>query len=117
MSKSKHKDFTQSVEDFAEIQKHMMDPGYYVGTGRVRPHVSAPGNPKPLGILYIIGAGFFFALGLILIFSDGRVASSGRIESLIMLNGLALFCLIMGLAYFRKAKKRTQQARSAKRKK
>ena len=123
--KKKRGNSTQSVEDMVEIQKHMMDPGYYVGTGRVRPHVSAPGNPKPLGILYICGAVLFFVLGFILIFSDVRVASSGLIESdlankiimVVMLDAIALFCLIMGLAYFRRAKKRTKNIRHTKRRK
>lgn len=125
MSKPKKKASTQSVEDMVEIQKHTMDPGYYVGTGRVQPHVSAPGNPKPLGVLYICGAVLFFALGLILLFSDVRVSSSGLIESdlankiimVMIFCAIALFCLIMGLAYFRRAKRRTKKAHSAKRRK
>ncbi|MBE6763839.1 MAG: hypothetical protein E7553_05770 [Ruminococcaceae bacterium] len=121
--KNKHNS-SQSFEDMKEMQDHITDPGYYIGTGRVPPHVSAPGNPKPLGILYILASAFFFGLGILLMFSDVRVASSGLIESdlvnkIIMtaiLAVIALFCLIMGLAYFRKAKKRTKHRRSSKRK-
>lgn len=124
-SKKNANDPTQSVEDVAEIQKHITDPGYYIGTGRIPPHVSAPGNPKPLGVLYLLASAFFFGLGILLMFSDVRVASSGLIESdlankiimVVILAVIALFCLIMGLAYFRKAKKRTKNRRSSKRKK
>ncbi len=113
---------TQSLEDMQEMQDHMMDPGYYIGTGRVPPHVSAPGNPKPLGIFYILASVLFFALGLLLMFSDVRVASSGLIRSdlankiimVIILCAIALFCLVMGRAYLRKAKKRTKKASRAK---
>jgi hypothetical protein len=58
-----NKDFEQeydSLKDVIEYQNNMYNPGYYIGTGRVPPTVSAPGNALPLAIVYFIASAIFW---------------------------------------------------------
>lgn len=74
---------------------------------------SVPGNTLPLAILSFFAMGIAFAFGLLLIFSDINVTSSGLIESpivnkiigVIIMLVIACFFLAVGLAYLKKAKK------------
>ncbi len=91
----------------------MFNPGYYIGTGRVPPTVSAPGNATPLAIACFFATALFLVFGLFLFFSDINVTSFGFIEStmvnkiivLIMMLVISLFFLFFGFAYLKKAKK------------
>ena len=102
-----------SLKDVIEYQNNMFNPGYYVGTGKVPPIVSAPGNAMPLAVICFFTAVIFLALGLFLLFSDVSVASFGLIKSdiankiivLIMMLGISLIFLVFGFVYFNKAKK------------
>ena len=109
-------DFEQeydSLKDVVEFQNNMYNPGHYIGTGRVPPTVSAPGNPTPLVIMCFFVTALFFAFGLFLFFSNVNVTSMGLIESamankiilLIIMIGISLFFLLLGFGYLRKAKK------------
>lgn len=111
-----NKDFEQeydSLKDVIEYQNNMYNPGYYIGTGRVPPTVSAPGNALPLAIVYFIASAIFFACGLFLFFSDINVHSSGLIKSplankiiiLIIMSAASLFLLFFGFVYLKKAKR------------
>ncbi len=102
-----------SLKEVAEFQNHQYDPGYYVGTGRVPPTVSAPGNATPLVVVCFLAAAIFLAFGLWLFFSDATVTSSGLIQSdmvnriiaLVIMLGIALFFLVFGFLYLKKAKR------------
>ena len=91
----------------------MYNPGYYIGTGKVPPTVSAPGNAMPLAILYFIASALLLTFGLFLFFSDAIVHSSGLIKSplankiitLIIMSGISLFFLFLGFVYLKKAKR------------
>lgn len=102
-----------SLKDVAEFQKNMYNPGHYIGTGKVPPTVSAPGNATPLAIACFLFAVIVLAFGLFCFFGDVSVTSGGLIKSpvankiiaLIIMLALSLFFLLLGFAYFRKAKK------------
>ena len=102
-----------SLKDITEFQNNMFNPGHYVGTGKVPPTVSAPGNAMPLVILCFFAVPLFFALGLFLFFSNVTVTSFGLIESpvankiivLIIMLGIALFFLFLGFGYLKKTQK------------
>ena len=102
-----------SLKDVIEFQKNMYNPGYYVGTGKIPPTVSVPGNATPAVVLCFFATILFLSFGLFLFFSDVNVTSLGLIESalgnkifaLIIMIVIALFFLILGFSYLRKAKK------------
>ena len=111
-----NKDFEQeydSLKDVVEFQNNMFNPGYYIGTGKVPPTVSAPGNATPLAIMCFFATALFFVFGLFLFFSDVNITSMGLIDSavankiivLIIMIGISLFFLLLGFGYVRKAKK------------
>ena len=109
-----------SFKDVAEFQNNMFNPGHYIGTGKVPPTVSAPGNAAPMAVFCFITSAGIFAFGLWLFFSDARVVSSGLIESplinkiivLIIMSAISLFDLLLALGYTRKAK-RYRKAKAA----
>lgn len=100
-----------SLKDVIEFQNNMFNPGHYVGTGKVQPTLSAPGNATPWAVVSFFAAVLYLALGLFLFFSDANV-TFGLIESdmankiivLIMMLVISLFSLILGFAYLKKAK-------------
>ena len=102
-----------SFKDIAEFQNNMLNPGHYIGTGKVPPTVSATGNATPLAVMCFFAAVLFLALGLYLFFSDVNVTSSGLIKSpiankiivLIIMSGISAFFVLFGFVYARKAKK------------
>ncbi|MBR4973658.1 MAG: hypothetical protein IKY45_04250, partial [Clostridia bacterium] len=111
-----NKNFEQeydSLKDVIEFQNNMFNPGHYIGTGKVPPTVSAPGNAMPMAVYNFFAAAIILAFGLFLFFSDVEITSSGIIESqiankiivLMIMLALSLFFLILGFAYLRKAKK------------
>ncbi len=113
---SKDKDFEQeydSLKDVIDFQNNMFNPGHYVGTGKVPPTVSAPGNAKPLVIFYFFLSFVFLALGFLSLFSDVDICYIGSIKSplankiitLIIMLVISLFCLLLGCRYLKKAKK------------
>ncbi len=118
MNKS-NKEFEQeydSLKDVAEFQKNMYNPGYYIGTGRVPPTISAPGNATPLAVLCFFEAIVSVTLGLFLFFSDVNVTSglikspiANKIIVLIITLAIALLFLIFGFSYAKKAKKYYRQ--------
>ena len=106
-----------SLKDVIEFQNNMFNPGHYIGTGKVMPTVSAPGNSTPLAVMCFFAAVLFLAFGLFLFFSDANVTSFGLIESdmankifvLIMMLVISLVFLIFGFVYLKKAKKYYRQ--------
>lgn len=101
-----NKDFEKdydSFKDVAEFQNNMFNPGHYIGTGKVPPTVSAPGNATPIAVFSFIASAGFLVFGLWLFFYDAQVVSSGLIESLlinriivlIMMSVISLFFLLM----------------------
>ena len=100
-----------SLKDVAEFQNNMYNPGHYIGTGKVLPTVSAPGNATPLAVMCFFAAILFGAFGVFLFSSDIRITSSGLIESdiankiivLIIMLAISLFFLFLGFAYLKKA--------------
>ena len=109
-----------SFKDVAEFQNNMFNPGHYIGTGKVPPTVSAPGNSAPMAVFCFITSIDIFAFGLWLFFSDVEVLFSGLIESplinkiilLIILSAISLFDMLLALGYMRKAK-RYRRAKAA----
>ena len=106
-----------SLKDVIEFQNNMFNPGHYVGTGKVPPTVSAPGNALPLAIMCFFATALFLAFGFFLFFSDVNITSMGLIESavankiivLIIMTGISLFFLLLGFGYTKKAKKYYKQ--------
>lgn len=109
-----------SFDDVVEFQNNALNPGHYIGTGRVPTTVSAPGNATPMVIMYFIASAVFLAFGLLLFFSDINFTSSGVIDSplankiitLIIFGVIALICLILAFAYLRKAKRYHKQKKA-----
>ena len=106
------KEFEQgydSLKDVTEFQNNMFNPGHYVGTGKVPPTVSAPGNATPLAVLCYFAAVLIGSFGLFLFFSDVRVTGFGDSEisnKSIALAGMlviAAFFLYFGIIYTKKA--------------
>mgnify|MGYP004644203259 FL=1 len=117
-----NKDFEKeydSFKDVAEFQNNMFNPGHYIGTGKVPPTVSAPGNATPSAVFCFIATVIFLIFGLWLFFSDAQVVSSGLIESplinkiivLIIMWAISAFFLLMALGYTRKAKRYHREKR------
>lgn len=100
------------LKDVIEFQNNMFNPGHYIGTGKVMPTVSAPGNATPLAVMCFFAAVLFLTFGLFLFFSDANVTSFGLIESdmankifvLIMMLVISLVFLVFGFVYLKKAK-------------
>lgn len=109
---AKHESKYDSYKDVVEFQNNALNPGHYVGTGRVPPTVSAPGNATPLAVACFLAFGLFLFLGLCLFFSDVNFTSSGLIQSdsanrivtLVIFVGISLFFLFFGFLYIKKAK-------------
>ena len=62
-----NKDFEKeydSFKDVAEFQNNMFNPGHYIGTGKVPPTVSAPGNAAPIAVFCFITSAGIIAFGL-----------------------------------------------------
>ncbi len=95
----------------------MYNPGHYIGTGRVPPIVSAPGNAMPLAVMCFIAAAPFLTFGLLLFFSDVNVSSLGlvksalanKIISLIIMIAISFFLILLGVGYLKKAKRYYRQ--------
>ena len=49
-----------SFKDVAEFQNNMFNPGHYIGTGKVAPTISAPGNAAPMAVFCFIATVIFF---------------------------------------------------------
>ena len=121
-SRNHAKEEYDSLKDVVEFQKHSLNPGHYIGTGRVPPTVSAPGNAMPLVIFHFLASAFFLVLGLCLFFSDVTVTSSGLIESdavnkviaLIIFAGISFLFAFFGFAYLRKAQTRKRAKKAQK---
>ena len=58
-----------SLKDVVDFQNNMFNPGHYIGTGKVPPTVSAPGNALPLAIMCFFATALFLMFGLFLFFS------------------------------------------------
>ena len=106
------------IDDIVDYQGNMYNPGHYVGTGRVPPTLSAPGNATPLAVLYFFASVLFAALGFFLFFSDVRVTGFGDSDilnksiALVVMLGIAAFFVFLGIVYTKKAIKyyRAKQA-------
>lgn len=120
-----NKDFENeydSFKDVAEFQNNMFNPGHYIGTGKVPPTVSAPGNATPLVILCFFAGLLLLAFGFFLFFSDVNVSTFGSVKSvlankiivLIIMAVIALICSVLGFAYLKKAKKYYKAKRALK---
>ncbi len=96
--KNELKNDYDSFKDVADFQKNMFNPGHYIGTGRVSPQISAPGNATPLAVIYLIGSCAFLALGVFLLTQLEIVAA---IVTLI----ISFFGMLLALGYIRKAKR------------
>lgn len=109
-----------SLKDIVEFQNNQFNPGYYIGTGKVPPTVSAPGNATPLAVGCFLAVPPCFAFGLFLFFSDANVTSAGLIESplgnkilaLVTFTLISLFFLFFGFVYLKKAKKFYRQKKA-----
>ena len=109
-----------SLKDVIEFQNNMFNPGHYIGTGKVPPTVSAPGNSTPLVIFCFFDSAIFLAFGLLLFFSDIHITSSRLIESplankiiiLIIMLVISLFFMFFGFAYLKKAKRFYKEKRA-----
>ena len=112
-----HKKENDYIKDLTEFQNNMYNPGHYVGTGKVPPTVSAPGNAMPMAVMCIFAAIFWAVFGLFLFFSDARIAFFSLIKSdiankiiaLIIMLAISLFFVFLGLGYLRKFKRYYKQ--------
>lgn len=107
-----HENQYDSLKDITEFQNNMFNPGHYIGTGKIPPTVSAPGNAMPLAVVCLIATIVFLGFGLFLFFGNVTVTSGGLIKSqiinkiiaLVIMLGISVFCLLLGFRYFKKAK-------------
>ncbi len=110
-----NRDFEQEYDSFkeiAEFQNNMFNPGHYIGTGKVPPTVSAPGNAMPLAVTSFITAALILAFGLFLFFSNVNVITGitespiiNKIIALVSMAAISAFVTFIGIAYLKKAKK------------
>lgn len=99
-----------SLKDVIEFQNNMFNPGHYVGTGKVVPVISAPGNAMPLAIFCFVSAIFWLGVGLFFFFSDinfigfGNSPMLNRIISSIIMLAISAFYIFFGFKYLKKGK-------------
>lgn len=106
------KNHYDSFKNVTEFQNNMYNPGHYIGTGRVPPTVSAPGNALPMAIFSFFAALVLATLSGWLFFSDVSVIvpflkselAKKILASLTMLL-ISAFFVYLGVAYLKKAKK------------
>lgn len=96
-----------SLKDVTEFQNNMFNLGHYIGTGKVPPTVSAPGNSLPMVIVCCFGVVVFVALCLFVLHTNFS-AIDKIIFTLIMLGLSALF-ILLGISYFKKTIKYYKQ--------
>ena len=119
---SKNRDISteyDSLKDVTEYQKNMYNPGYYVGTGRIPPTVSATGNATPLVVMCFCAALLFLAFGFVLFFSDINITSGGVVKSaktnkiiaLIIMLAISGVFTLFGFRYLKKSKRYYRQKR------
>lgn len=91
-----------SLKDVTEFQNNMFNPGHYIGTGKVPPTVSAPGNALPLAIGYFLGIAVFVLLAVLVICSNSD--TTDKVLMAIAMLGLSSLFAILGIRYLKKAK-------------
>ena len=94
-----------SLKDVVEFQNNMFNPGHYIGTGRVMPTISAPGNSTPMVVFCFVGAIAFAAIAIYLLLALTIIGGG-----IIMLALSALFWGF-GFAYLKKAKRYYKEKR------
>ena len=104
------------LKDVTEFQENMFNPGYYVGTGKVPPTVSAPGNAMPLAVLSFVASAISLAFGLFLLLSDAEVVFgviklpiANKIIALLIFIIISVLFSVFGFAYLKKAKRYYKQ--------
>lgn len=107
-----------SLRDVIEFQNNMFNPGHYIGTGKVPPVITAPGNAMPLAVAYFSFSALCFIIGifqLIDLISNNATPHRDKIILLSVLFVAGLLLLRFGFAYlkkalkYRKAKKELEQ--------
>ncbi len=101
-----------SQKDVIEFQNNNLNPEHYIGTDKIPPTVSAPGNVTPLVVMCFLAFALFLTFGLFLFFSDAEIKSSGLIESplvnkiitLIIMTAISLFFLFLAFGFLKEAK-------------
>jgi hypothetical protein len=100
--KNKEKDY---IDQHGEWQTHQYDPGYFTG-GRVPVWLKYPGNPKRIGIVFLIVGIFYFLFSvsaIILVFTeDSFILEAGK--AIIVLT-FSILLILAGIKYLRKSKK------------
>ena len=103
---SENNDFNNeydSLKENIEFQENMYNPGHYIGTGKVLPTVSAPGNALPLAIVEFVcsAISLFMAFLGFSNFSD----ITDKIIVFAIFFVLSGVCLFFGFKYLKKAKR------------
>ena len=104
------------IDEMIEYQNNQLNPGYYVGTGRIPPAIKASGNAMPLAIWMFIQAAclilFYCILVKFLFFHDDTVTVAFSVGSplfnfiviTVIFLGAAFVCIWFGIIYLKKAK-------------
>lgn len=99
-----NKDFDKeydSLKDVIDFQNNMFNPGHYIGTGRVMPIVSAPGNATPMAVVCFISTILSIAFELVVLFSD--LDTIDKIILTLIMLGLSAFVTALGIGYLKKS--------------
>lgn len=119
MSQNGFENENDSLKDVIEFGENMYNPGHYIGTGKVPPTVSAPGNAMPMAVFCFVAGLLILGFGLFLFLSDANVTMDGKVESaitnkiicLITMSAISLFGFVLGFAYLKKARKFRREKR------
>lgn len=103
MSENKDNNNYDSLKDVNEFQNNMFNPGHYIGTGKVTPTVSAPGNALPLAIEGFIVAAISLFMAIFLFFQI--TDTTDKIVIFMIFFVLSIASLFYGFVYLKKAKK------------
>lgn len=100
-----------SFKEVTEFQNNLYNPGHYIGTGRVPPIVSAPGNALPMAIFCFFAALVLVALCCWLFFSDViaivpflKSELAKKILASLTMLVISAFFVYLGIVYLKKAK-------------
>lgn len=104
------------IEEMIEDQNNQFNPGYYIGTGRVRPYIKASGNAMPLAIMQFFYAAvsiviYFIYIRFVFLNNDTfttAFSDKARLQKFIAATAVFLAALLSflrsGTVYLRKAK-------------
>ena len=100
------------IKEIVEHQNNQLNPGYYIGTGRVSPGTQAAGNALLPAIWMAVQAVVFILIWYFFIFSDNVFTDSSSVVSYLIITAVFLLsaagCFWLSVVYFKKAKRQRE---------